>query len=87
MLPAAVGCEDQQETPGLGSKVEEVLPGESDAWFTRQFKNKKLVDNISVTADGGTIDSITGATITSRAITDSIRDELGRLETIMEGRS
>ncbi len=77
----------QQETPGLGAKAEEVLPGEKDAWFTRQFKNTKLVDNLFVTADGGTIDSITGATVTSRAITNSVRSELERLETIMEGRS
>lgn len=77
----------QQETPGLGAKAEEILPGESDPWFTRQFKDKKLVDNLYVAADGGTIDSITGATITSRAITNSVRSELERLETIMEGRS
>ncbi len=51
------------ETPGLGSKM--------DSWFM----NDQVIgssDYISVRADGGNVDAITGATITSRAFTDAI---------------
>lgn len=65
----------QQETPGLGAKAEEVLYGESDSWFQRQFKGKSGIE-IAVDKDGGEIKSITGATITSRAITKSIKSEV-----------
>ncbi|MFO7890277.1 MAG: RnfABCDGE type electron transport complex subunit G [bacterium] len=61
------------ETPGLGSKCEETRSGESSPWFQEQFKGEKA-SNIAVDKDNGNIDSITGATITSRAITDAIAD-------------
>ncbi|HDY86745.1 MAG TPA: RnfABCDGE type electron transport complex subunit G [bacterium] len=76
----------QQEIPGLGAKAEEIIHGENDPWFTRQFKGKSFGDNIKVEKDGGTIDSITGATITSRAITDYISEGLTKLNNIMGGR-
>ncbi len=75
----------QQETPGLGARAEEINHGENDPWFTRQFKGKSFGDNIKVEKDGGTIDSITGATITSRAITDYISEGLTKLNNIMGG--
>ncbi|MDP8208920.1 MAG: FMN-binding protein [Candidatus Electryonea clarkiae] len=62
----------QQETPGLGTKAVEVKKGETKPWFLKQFM-KKLAANLAVTKDRGEIDSITGATITSRAITKSIK--------------
>jgi len=70
----------QQETPGLGAKVEEVRHGEDEPWFTRQYIGMSRSDNIAVTKDGGTIDSITGATISSRAVTNSIRRGLELLQ-------
>ncbi len=48
------------DTPGLGARIEE--PG-----FRRQWKGLSLDTPIAVTADGGTIDSISGASTTSRA--------------------
>ena len=51
------------ETPGLGAKM--------DTWF----QTDKVIGtdtDIAVRADGGDIDAITGATITSRAFTDAI---------------
>jgi len=76
----------QQETPGLGAKVEEILYGETEPWFTRQFKGKTTSDNIKVTEDGGNIDSITGATISSRTVTNSINKGLAQLvETVGGG--
>jgi electron transport complex protein RnfG len=59
---------DQQETPGLGTKV--VKPK-----FLDQFKGKKA-EQIKVKQDGGEIDAITAATITSRAAADGIREKL-----------
>ena len=77
----------QQETPGLGAKAEEIISEESEPWFTRQFKGKTFGDTIKITNDGGTIDAITGATITSRAISDSINRELNKLNNIVEFQS
>jgi len=69
----------QQETPGLGAKVEEIRYGETEPWFTKQFIGKTVTDNIRVTMDGGNIDSITGATISSRTVTNSINRGLAQL--------
>ncbi|MBN2417433.1 RnfABCDGE type electron transport complex subunit G [bacterium] len=72
----------QKETPGLGTKCEEIRSGETAPWFQEQFRNKPYADLI-LDKDGGTIESITGATITSRAIMlgvasrmELLRDEL-----------
>jgi Na+-translocating ferredoxin:NAD+ oxidoreductase subunit G len=65
----------QQETPGLGTKAVEVKYGEKDPWFQRQFMNL-AGDTVAVQKDGGQIQSITGATITSRAITLAIKKEV-----------
>ncbi len=76
----------QQETPGLGAKCEEIAHGESEPWFTRQYRGKTASDDIKVNKDGGGIDSITGATITSRAITNTISGDLVSLSEITKGR-
>jgi electron transport complex protein RnfG len=64
---------DQQETPGLGTKCTEIRPGENEPWWQFQFQNR-MAANVAVDKDHGDIQSITGATITSRAITDAIAD-------------
>ncbi len=48
------------DTPGLGARIEE--PG-----FRRQWQGLPLNKKVAITADGGTIDSISGASTTSRA--------------------
>ncbi len=60
------------ETPGLGAKI----AGET---FRRQFDGKSLRDpeKWSVTKDGGAFVPITGATISSRAVTKAAADGLG----------
>ncbi|RKY82602.1 hypothetical protein DRQ07_00860 [candidate division KSB1 bacterium] len=63
----------QQETPGLGTKCQEIRSGESKPWFQHQFAGK-MATNLAVDKDGGDIVSLTGATITSRAITNAIAD-------------
>jgi electron transport complex protein RnfG len=62
----------QSETPGLGTRI-----AESD--FTNQFSSKRIGD-VRLRRDGGVIDAITGATISSRAITDIVRE---RAEVVM----
>lgn len=61
---------EHQETPGLGAKISEIKPGEKDPWFLRQFIGKSA-KTIEVKKD---IDAITGATISSKAVTDTIRN-------------
>jgi electron transport complex protein RnfG len=61
------------ETPGLGSKME-------DAAWRRQFCGHTTDDGDTFWAvhrDGGQVDQLTGATITSRAVTDALRGALG----------
>ena len=71
----------QQETPGLGTKSVEVKKGESEPWFLRQFKEKDAL-NVAVKQDRGEIDAITGATITSRAISVSVRDAARKIKSL-----
>ena len=59
-------AEGLRETPGLGLKV-------AKARFTRQFEGKKMED-IFLLRDGGTIDAVTAATISSRAVVDGVRE-------------
>lgn len=63
---------EQYETPGLGAKIDETKPGEKDPWFLRQFKGKQ----VSTLAVKKNIDAITGATISSKAVTDAVRDSI-----------
>lgn len=72
----------QQETPGLGTKCEEVKPGDTEPWWQNQFINK-LSTSIQVDKDGGDIVSLTGATITSRAITDGIQKQAEEILAIL----
>ncbi len=59
------------ETPGLGANI-------TKPWFTGQFKGKSLDNSrlvagrLAVRKDGGDIDAITGATISSRAVTEAV---------------
>ena len=74
------------ETPGLGSKMEEINKKKSEElykknnlikkdkpWFQEQFKNFNYNDLI-VDKDGGKIDSLTAATISSRAVCNGIKN-------------
>jgi electron transport complex protein RnfG len=57
-----VGVTTHGETPGMGAKAK------SDPSFVSQFKGLGLKEPFKVTADGGSISAISGATITSRAV-------------------
>lgn len=69
----------QLETPGLGTKIEEVRYGEAASYFQIQFISK-FAEQLAVDKDGGQIVSITGATISSRAVTNSIKKGIQKLE-------
>ncbi len=57
---------DQKETPGLGTKVD-------DDSFKGQFFGKDPGSfNLKVKKDGGDVDAITAATISSRAYSDAV---------------
>ncbi len=74
----------QVETPGLGTKIEEVRYGESSSWFQDQFLNR-ISDGLVVDKDGGDIISVTGATISCRAVANSIKKGMGNLEVKLGG--
>lgn len=73
----------QKETPGLGSHILEVKPGETEPWFQRQFKEKRA-DQVAVEKDGGELNSVTGATISSRTVTNSIKEGALNLAKLLE---
>jgi len=58
---------DQKETPGLGTKMAEPL-------FKDQFNDKNPSEfSLKVKKDGGQVDAITAATISSRAFCDAVQ--------------
>ncbi len=57
------------ETPGLGARIED--PG-----FRRQWKGLPIDQPVAITADGGVIDAISGASTTSRAAVNGTNDVL-----------
>jgi len=71
----------QQETPGLGTRVEEVKSGAKTPWFQDQFKGK-TIEQLQVVRgkDPSRIEAITGATISSRAVTNSVRAAVEQLQ-------
>lgn len=67
------------ETPGLGAKMNE--------WFRMEEGNRSVIGknpaivNMTVAKDGGAIDAITAATISSRAFLSALRDCFQAFET------
>ena len=89
----------QKETPGLGDKVNEILskktwwtvitgtsPDEAGLrpWFQTQFDGKKMP--VKVQKDGGTIDAITGATISSRAVCHAVNEAVADLKQAIQSK-
>jgi len=75
----------QQETPGLGTKVEERRRGEDEPWFQSQFRGKGESD-LQLVRGGGAhrIEAITGATISSRAVASSVRETVIQLDKVID---
>lgn len=59
----------QSETPGLGSRVTEPS-------FTKQFKGMTLSDSLNLSAKGGKIDAVSGATVSSKGVVTAVRKAL-----------
>ena len=65
---------DQKETPGLGTKM-------TESTFKDQFKDKNpSAFHLKVKKDGGTVDAITAATISSRAFCDAVQRAYNTLQ-------
>jgi len=71
LMISAITVVSQSETPGLGANC-------TKQDFTAQFTGKNPGD-IYVDKDGGDIQSLTGATITTRAVTNAIRETFQKL--------
>ncbi len=66
----------QTETPGLGARIIE-------SSFTDQFKGLS-VNDITLKSEGGKIDAITGATISSSAVVDAIHEKMTEILNTLE---
>ncbi|MCQ2392173.1 MAG: RnfABCDGE type electron transport complex subunit G [Kiritimatiellae bacterium] len=67
---------EASETPGLGSNL--TAPS-----FMRQFKGMSATKDLSVRKDGGEVEAITSATITSRAVCGAVNVARARLDKIL----
>ncbi len=82
-LERTVGIEivDQNETPGLGGRI-------TEEWFKEQFRGQRIVDGTvrvgspgegTDDKDDGVVDSVTGATATSKSMERIIDAEIRRI--------
>jgi Na+-translocating ferredoxin:NAD+ oxidoreductase subunit G len=62
-----LGVTTHSETPGLGSRAKD------DPAFARQFRGMSLQDPFKIKADGGQIDALSGATVTSRGVAGGVQ--------------
>lgn len=69
---------EHDETPGLGAKA----TGDS---FREQYVGISAEGSVNVTKDGGDIDAISGATITSRAVCSAVNQAIDIYNTVKEG--
>lgn len=68
------------ETPGLGDKI-----NKSKSDFAKQFNNQDPAQyKLQVTKDGGDVDAITAATISSRAYCDAVQRAYDVFKTVKE---
>jgi len=63
-----VGITTHSETPGIGSRAK------SDPTFAAQFKGLSIGDTYKVKAEGGQVDAVSGATLTSRGVSVALTD-------------
>lgn len=63
-----VGVTTHAETPGVGARAK------TDPAFAAQFKGMPFEGEFKVMSDGGQVDALSGATITSRAVSSALTD-------------
>lgn len=61
-----IGVTTHSETPGVGARAK------TDPTFAAQFKGLSINDPFKVRSDGGQLDAISGATITSRGVCQAV---------------
>lgn len=66
---AGIGITGHSETPGLGAKC-------TEAQFLDQFRGMPAAGGVARAADGGQVEAISGATITTVAVVDAVNDAL-----------
>ncbi len=72
-----IGITTMSETPGVGTRTR-------DATFTDQFAGMDKDAVIKVKKDGGVVDAVSGATISSRAVSEAVR---GARETYLKNKA
>ncbi|MDL2300474.1 RnfABCDGE type electron transport complex subunit G [Clostridiaceae bacterium OttesenSCG-928-D20] len=74
MLNIIIGISKDGEITGLSIVSHSETSGLGSEAAKPQFKDQFIgaTDSLAVNKDGGTIDALTGATITSRAVTDAV---------------
>jgi len=63
-----VGITTLSETPGVGARVK------TDPAFTAQFKGQTIEQPFKVKSDGGNVDALSGATVSSRGVAAALTD-------------
>jgi len=66
-----LGVTTHSETPGLGSRAKD------DPSFGAQFKGMSLTKPFNVKPDGGQVDAVSGATVTSRGVCAGVTESAG----------
>ena len=63
-----VGVTTHSETPGVGSRAK------TDPAFVAQFPGQPIAETFKVKADGGQVDALSGATVTSRGVSAALTE-------------
>lgn len=63
-----VGVTTHSETPGIGARAK------TDPAFAAQFKGMPIEETFQVKTDGGQVDALSGATVTSRGVCAALTD-------------
>lgn len=71
-----VGVTTHSETPGIGALAK------TNVAFSSQFKGMPLKDTFKVKTDGGQVDALSGATITSRGVSAALTDAVKMYESL-----
>ncbi len=61
-----------KETPGLGGRI-----GDDNEPFIKQFVGLDYGGGVKLKGDGGSVDAISGATVTSKAYADAVNKAIG----------
>lgn len=61
-----MGVTTHSETPGIGSRAK------TDKAFSRQFQGMEIAQTFKVKSDGGQVDAISGATVSSKGVSAAL---------------